>query len=293
MSTEGNSRHTKMLKRTQTERNTSSTYTYSSSDEDLTQRKRKLLQNSDLPGSSGKASGERKCTKKNRFRASQKKITTVSVGMHDLEKFSKSLIEDLKVESKKMLAQFEKDLRNVTASNSTGNTTNNRGGLNTSQARSSQAPVQLNPHSEPQQGQPMISSSTRSFIPPAGQQIQGSVFARPSSNQNASLMGYGNLSTLHGNNIHTSGMVPGFLQPTLDQSLGNTFHIPNQTLAGNSSGGVDTLGWNMNRAPAMFSGSSHAVSNSVLTNNFRANDFYSNANLGADEGRLPMYGFFQ
>lgn len=147
MSTEGNSRHTKMLKRTQTERNTSSTYTYSSSDEDLTPRKRKLLQNSDLPGSSGKASGERKCTKKNRFRASQKKITTVSVGMHDLEKFSKSLIEDLKVESKKMLAQFEKDLRNVTASNSTGNTTNNRGGLNTSQARSSQAPVQLNPHS--------------------------------------------------------------------------------------------------------------------------------------------------
>lgn len=145
MSTEGNSLHIKMFKRKQNKRNSSSTYTDSSSDEELRPINKKLLPNLVLPGSSGKACSKRKRTTKNSFRTSQKKSTRASVGMHDLEKFSKSLIKDLKVECKQMLAQFKKDLiRNVAAANSTGNTTRNRGRhiLNTSQAR-----VQISPHS--------------------------------------------------------------------------------------------------------------------------------------------------
>lgn len=143
--------------------------------------------------------------------------------------------------------------------------------------------------SGPQQGLHTNSSSTSNFIPPAGQQIQGSVY--PMSNAefnhgresltinainrpgyftnllaqavdpNSSLYKFGNLSAPHRNNTHTSGMVPEF-PLSFHQRLENTYHIPNQTLTGKPSDGVDVSGWKMNGEPAMFSGgSTHAVSN--------------------------------
>lgn len=141
MNTKGNSQHTMLLKRTQNDRNFSSMYTDSSSDEELAPRNNKLLPNLVLPGSTREACSKSKSTT-NEGRACKK--ITASVEMLDLEKWSKSLVEDYKDKCQKMLAKFKKDLRNVAASNFTGNSTKNRG---RHMPNTIQAQVQKRPHS--------------------------------------------------------------------------------------------------------------------------------------------------
>lgn len=145
MSTEGNSRLARTLKRRQINRDVSIFYTDSSSDEELAPRSKKLVPNLVWPGSTGEACSELRSTTKNSTvkRASEKNSTGASVGMLDLDEFSKSLIEDFKVKSEKMLAQFKKDLRNVVATNSTETSTKNRG---KHMSNTRQAQVQKSPH---------------------------------------------------------------------------------------------------------------------------------------------------
>lgn len=133
MNTEGNAhRHsTRMLKRTQNDRNCSSLYTdsSSSSDEELAPRNNKLVPNLVLPGSNRKACSLSKSTTNNSFKRRACK---------------KTLIKDYKVQCQYMLATFKKDLRNVAAANSTVSSTKNRG---RHMPNTNQAQVQKSPHS--------------------------------------------------------------------------------------------------------------------------------------------------
>lgn len=135
----------RVFTRTENERNLSSIYSDSISDEEPAPKKNRLVSSLILRGSNREASNssvdaiivksgkavpvnvreKNKCSKRKK---DPKKSFSKSLGtMDDFAKFSESLIDELKLDYQKMLEQMKKNLGNLEEANSTLKTTENKG----------------------------------------------------------------------------------------------------------------------------------------------------------------------